>query len=80
MFFERVERELTNNEPWSPIPVDRTQLGDQPQDCWQVESTEKPHVISKPVINYPKWWRNTVFWKWLFSDKQVAQQRPFTKQ
>ncbi len=80
MFFERAERELTKEEPWSTSPVDRMRWSEQPQDCWQMENMQKSASTSKSLGTHLRFWRDKLFWRWLFSHKQVIQQHPFTKQ
>ncbi len=71
MFFERIERELTDGEPWSAFPVNRMEWSDQHRDYWEIENTQKPTSTHKPLRTNLRFWRNWGFWKWLFSGKQV---------
>ncbi|MBR8836456.1 MAG: hypothetical protein DSM106950_21165 [Stigonema ocellatum SAG 48.90 = DSM 106950] len=77
--FEQMERELTDGEPWSPYSLHRMEWSDHRRDCWEIENTQKPISTRRPLINHLKFWRNWVFWKWVFSAKQVVQQNPSTK-
>ena len=71
MFFERIERELTDGEPWSAFPVNRMEWSNQHRDYWEMEKTQKPTSTHKPLRTNLRFWRNWGFWKWLFSGKQV---------
>jgi len=80
MFFERIERELTDGEPWSAFPVNRMDWSDQKRDCWEVENRQKHTSTHRPLTANLISWRNWAFWKWLPSGKQGFQKHPFTKQ
>ncbi len=75
MFFERIERELTDGEPWSPFPVNRMESSEQKRDRWEVENREQHISTHRPLTANLIFWRNWTFWKWFSSGKQVFQNK-----
>jgi hypothetical protein len=41
MWFERIEREISDGEPWAEFSINRMEWGGETHDCWEVKSSSE---------------------------------------
>lgn len=53
MWFERIEREISDGEPWAEFLVNRMEWGGETRDCCEVNSSSKKQP-SRRWLQRPK--------------------------
>lgn len=41
MWFEPIEREISDGEPWAEYSINRMQWGGERRDCWELNSSSE---------------------------------------
>ncbi|BAZ21237.1 hypothetical protein NIES4073_21150 [Kalymmatonema gypsitolerans NIES-4073] len=47
MWFERIEREISDGEPWAEFSINRMEWGGEKRDCWELNSSSEKQLSKR---------------------------------